>query len=61
MDTADGKWHTIKCVGGPMPHMRVKWAVREGEEVPIPDETGGRLLGTYVLRGGQYEWRRNEA
>lgn len=50
------KWRQIKCSGGPLPYMSVKWEVRDGETVPIPDETGGRIVGHYHLRNGTYWW-----
>lgn len=59
-DPSAYKWRRINCIGGPMQFMTVKWPVRDGEEIPIPEETGGGLAGTYTLRDGVYEWRRAE-
>ena len=56
-ETLNPKWRQIKCSGGPLPYMSVKWPVREGERVPIRDHTGGAaLLGEYVLRQDVYQW-----
>lgn len=45
----------LKCSGGPLSMMSVYEQVPT-THVPVPDETGNRIAGQYVLDGSTYRW-----